>query len=147
MFGKKKEHTTRQAKLGAKTRLFCFRDDLKCDPGQFIDQPSFPRDQHRTSMGLTMDLSQGEIYFRVSSGWQPRLVSLNSISYKRYMYIERDSLQIYRLFIRGSILLNPKDAKYNCILDILLKQPKYVSSLILTFNSSMARVTLIKDIE
>ena len=37
MFGKKKEHTTRQAKLGAKTRLFCFRDDLKCDPGQFID--------------------------------------------------------------------------------------------------------------
>ena len=34
---KKKEHTTRQAKLGAKTRLFCFRDDLKCDPGQFID--------------------------------------------------------------------------------------------------------------
>ncbi len=33
----KKEHTTRQAKLGAKTRLFCFRDDPKCDPGQFID--------------------------------------------------------------------------------------------------------------
>ena len=51
-----------------------------------------------------------------------------------------------QVIYRG-ILLYPTDARYNCFLYFLWNNPKNASFLILTFNSSMARVTLIKDIE
>ena len=55
---KKREHTKRQAKLGAKTRLF-FASEMTSSVTQdnLLISQLFPLDQYGTSMGLTMDLS------------------------------------------------------------------------------------------